>query len=68
MTNSYNLFVTRVGISAHGLVGGSVKQANRRERGFKHLSGNIVEGATNKSAMLVSPSGFGFDLCQHIKD
>lgn len=37
-------------------------------KGFKHLSGNIVEGATNKSAMLVSPSGFGFDLCQHIKD
>ena len=30
--------------------------------------GNTVETKTNKSAMMTSPSGFAFDLCQHIKD
>ena len=34
----------------------------------KKASGNIVETATNKSALLTSPSGFQFDLCQHIKE
>ena len=37
-------------------------------KGFLHASGNIVETATNKSALLTSPSGFQFDLCQHIKE
>ena len=37
-------------------------------KGFVHKSGRVVETETNKSAMLVSPSGFAFDLCQHIKD
>ena len=37
-------------------------------KGFIHASGNIVETATNKSALLTSPSGFQFDLCQHIKE
>ena len=39
------------------------------ERGFTNpRGGNVVETRTNKSAMLISPSGFAFDLCQHIKD
>ena len=39
------------------------------ERGFtRRGSGKIVETATNKSALMVSPSGFAFDLCQHIKE
>ncbi|MCR4863056.1 MAG: hypothetical protein K5884_10670 [Ruminococcus sp.] len=38
-------------------------------RGFKTPeNGKIVETKTNKSVMLISPSGFAFDLCQHIKD
>ena len=37
--------------------------------GFKTPeNGKIVETKTNKSVMLISPSGFAFDLCQHIKD
>ncbi|SCW57619.1 hypothetical protein SAMN02910456_01942 [Ruminococcaceae bacterium YRB3002] len=39
-------------------------------QGFKDPKGpgHTVESKTNKSAMLVSPSGFAFDLCQHIKE
>ncbi len=37
-------------------------------KGFTHGSGNVVETETNKPALLTSPSGFQFDLCQHIKD
>lgn len=36
-------------------------------RGFKNISGKIVESPTNKSAMMTSPSGYAFDLCQHIR-
>jgi hypothetical protein len=36
-------------------------------KGFTHQSGRVVETETNKSAMLKSPSGFAFDLCQHIR-
>ena len=36
-------------------------------KGFTHESGRVVETETNKSAMLVSPSGFAFDLCPHIR-
>lgn len=36
-------------------------------KGFTCPSGRIVEQESSKSAMLVSPSGFGFDLCHHIK-
>ena len=35
--------------------------------GFTHQSGRVVETETNKSAMLTSPSGYAFDLCQHIR-
>ena len=35
-------------------------------RGFKQ-QGQTVETLSSKSAMMVSPSGFAFDLCQHIK-
>lgn len=38
------------------------------DRGFTHPSGRVVELKSSKSAMLVSPSGFAFDLCHHIKD
>ena len=39
------------------------------ERGFVNPRGDgTVDTKTNKSAMLRSPSGFAFDLCQHIKD
>ncbi len=37
-------------------------------KGFTHPSGRIAENKSSKSAMLVSPSGYAFDLCQHIKD
>jgi predicted enzyme related to lactoylglutathione lyase len=34
--------------------------------GFKQ-QGPTVELSSSKSAMMVSPSGFAFDLCQHLK-
>ena len=37
-------------------------------KGFTHAGGQVVETATNKSALLTAPSGFRFDLCQHIKE
>ena len=38
-------------------------------RGFTHKGGaKVVETKTNKSAMMTAPSGFAFDLCQHIKE
>ena len=37
-------------------------------RGFKNPQGDhTVDTKSNRSAMLISPSGFAFDLCQHIK-
>ena len=36
-------------------------------RGFT-CTGKPVETPKNKSRMMVSPTGFAFDLCQHIKD
>ncbi len=37
-------------------------------KGFIHNGGGKpVETAANKSALMISPSGFAFDLCQHIK-
>jgi hypothetical protein len=39
------------------------------KKGFTHPGGRqAVETASNKSAMMTSPSGFAFDLCQHIKE
>ncbi len=40
------------------------------DRGFKSSSGSdkTVDTKTNKSIMMISPTGFAFDLCQHIKD
>lgn len=40
------------------------------EKGFKNVKGTdeTLDTRTNKSAMIVSPSGFTFDLCQHIKE
>ncbi len=38
------------------------------EKGFTHPGGNqAVETETSRSAMMTAPSGFAFDLCQHIK-
>ena len=38
-------------------------------RGFRNPQGDhTVDTKSNRSAMLISPSGFAFDLCQHIKD
>ena len=39
-------------------------------KGFKNPKGenHSVDTRTNRSAMLSSPSGFAFDLCQHIKE
>ncbi len=38
-------------------------------RGFQNPQGDhTVDTKSNRSAMLISPSGFAFDLCQHIKD
>ena len=40
-----------------------------KEKGFVNPKGDhTVDTETNKSAMLRSPSGFAFDLCQHIKE
>ena len=41
-----------------------------KTKGFRNVKGTdeTLDTATNKSAMIVSPSGFAFDLCQHIKD
>jgi hypothetical protein len=40
-----------------------------KEKGFVNPKGDhTVDTKTNKSAMLRSPSGFAFDLCQHIKE
>ena len=36
-------------------------------KGFIHKSGRVVEDESSKSAMLVSPSGFAFDLAHHKK-
>jgi len=36
--------------------------------GFKSPTNRTVDTRSNKSAMMVSPSGFAFDLCQHIRD
>lgn len=38
-----------------------------QEEGFVIKSGHIVETESSKSAMVVSPSGFAFDLCEHKK-
>ncbi len=39
------------------------------ERGFANpRGGQTVDTKSNKSCMMKSPSGFAFDLCQHIKD
>ena len=39
------------------------------ERGFTNpRGGQTVDTKSNKSCMMRSPSGFAFDLCQHIKD
>ena len=39
------------------------------KKGFTHPGGKrAVETESSKSAMMTSPSGFAFDLCQHIKD
>lgn len=38
-------------------------------KGFTNPSGNkSTDNPTSRSCMMVSPSGFAFDLCQHIKD
>ena len=38
-------------------------------KGFTHAGGEqAVETESNKSALMNSPSGFAFDLCQHIKE
>ena len=36
-------------------------------RGFVNKTGKIVEDESSKSAMMVSPSGFAFDLAHHKK-
>ena len=39
------------------------------ERGFRNAQGDhVVDTGSSKSAMMISPSGFAFDLVQHIKD
>lgn len=40
-----------------------------KSKGFRNASGEAtVDTKTNRSAMMISPSGFAFDLCQHIKE
>ncbi len=37
-------------------------------KGFTNPSGRVVESKSSKSVMMVSPSGYAFDLCHHIKN
>ncbi len=37
-------------------------------KGFQNPSGHVVESKSSKSVMMVSPSGYAFDLCHHIKE
>jgi hypothetical protein len=38
-------------------------------KGFQNPRGDsTVDTKTNKSACMISPTGFAFDLCQHIKE
>ena len=39
-----------------------------KSKGFRTAREETLDTRTNKSAMVISPSGFAFDLCQHIKD
>lgn len=40
-----------------------------KSKGFTNPRGDgTVDTKTNKSCMMKSPSGFAFDLCQHIKE
>lgn len=38
-----------------------------QEEGFIMKGGHVVETDSSKSAMMISPTGFAFDLCQHKK-
>ena len=38
-----------------------------QEQGFVLKSGRVIETESSRSAMVVSPTGFAFDLCQHKK-
>ena len=39
------------------------------EKGFVNPRGDhTVDTKSNKSCMMISPSGFAFDLCQHIRE
>ena len=38
------------------------------EQGFTNVLDRIVDTGSSKLAIMQSPSGFAFDLCQHIKD
>ena len=38
-----------------------------QEQGFIMKGAHVVETESSRSAMVVSPTGFAFDLCQHIK-
>lgn len=39
-----------------------------KARGFRPAKEETLDTMTNKSTMMISPSGFAFDLCQHIKE
>ena len=40
-----------------------------RSKGFVNVKGDhTVDTKTNRSCMMKSPTGFAFDLCQHIKE
>lgn len=41
-----------------------------KSKGFTNHKGegHTVDTKTNKSAMMKSPTGFAFDLCQHVKE
>lgn len=36
-------------------------------RGFVCGSNSVIETPSSKSALMISPTGFRFDLCQHIR-
>ncbi len=37
-------------------------------RGFENVLDHVIDTGSSKLAIMKSPSGFAFDLCQHIKD
>ena len=36
-------------------------------RGFKNMSGKVIDTGSSKTAMMIAPSGFGINVVYHVK-